>query len=79
MTHPLVIVYPPDGQGARRVRVNGLLMGGARRLDDVAAFIVRAGLDPGTIGLVDSAFVEWRGGGVDEWPADISGAPASEA
>lgn len=64
---PLVVVYPPDDQGARRVRIDGLIAGRAFSPRDVLEFLRRAGLDPDVIDLEDSAFVEWRGGGPDVW------------
>ncbi|MEJ8661576.1 MULTISPECIES: hypothetical protein [Streptomyces] len=69
MNPRLVIVYPPDDQGSRRVRVDGLVMGQAHSPRDVVGFMRRAGLDPDTIDLADPAFVEWRGGGIDVWSA----------
>ncbi|MDT0567892.1 hypothetical protein RM704_10490 [Streptomyces sp. DSM 3412] len=64
-----VIVYPPDEEGGRRVRVDGEVLGRARSLRDIAEFLRRAGLDDD----VDAAYVrasgliEWRGGGPEAW------------
>nr|WP_318206156.1 hypothetical protein [Streptomyces sp. SCL15-4] len=67
-TMPVVIVYPPDEQGGRRVRVDGEISGRALGLKDVVEFLRRAGLD--TIEDTDVAaadWIEWRGGGPDAW------------
>ncbi|MFI9154520.1 hypothetical protein [Streptomyces sp. NPDC053367] len=65
---PVVIVYPPDEDGGRRVRIDGEILGRAFGLRDVAEFLRRAGLEgveasdvPGLAGI------EWRGGGPGVW------------
>jgi hypothetical protein len=65
-----VIVYPPSTNGGRRVAIHGQIVGLAHGRGDVAEFVRRAGLGPEgeIIDLVDAGLVEWRGGGVDDWP-----------
>lgn len=65
--HP-VVVYPPDEDGGRRVRVDGQISGRAYSTRDVAAFMQVAGLqDFDEMDVVRSALIEWRGGGPDVW------------
>lgn len=65
--HP-VIVYPPDEQGGRRVRVDGTILGRAYSVRDIAAFMQEAGLQSfDEMDVVRSALIEWRGGGPDVW------------
>lgn len=65
--HP-VIVYPPDEQGGRRVRVDGTILGRAYSVRDIAAFMQEAGLQEfDEMDVVRSALIEWRGGGPDVW------------
>lgn len=63
-----VIVYPPDEQGGRRVRVDGSILGLAYSVQDVAAFMQEAGLQSfDEMDVVRSGLIEWRGGGPDVW------------
>ncbi|WP_333744082.1 hypothetical protein [Streptomyces ardesiacus] len=63
-----VIVYPPDEQGGRRVRVDGTILGLAYSTRDVAAFMQEAGLQSfDEMDVVRSALIEWRGGGPEVW------------
>ncbi|MFG2948176.1 hypothetical protein [Streptomyces adustus] len=63
-----VIVYPPDGEGGRRVRADGAILGRAYGLRDVAEFLRRAGIEDADETWVEtSALIEWRGGGPDAW------------
>lgn len=63
-----VIVYPPDEEGGRRVRVDGTILGLAYSVRDVAAFMQEAGLQEfDEMDVVRSALIEWRGGGPDVW------------
>ncbi|MFE5397890.1 hypothetical protein ACFQ9U_25425 [Streptomyces sp. NPDC056568] len=63
-----VIVYPPDEEGGRRVRVDGEILGRAYGVQDVARFLQEAGLqDWDEMDVVRSRFIEWRGGGPDAW------------
>lgn len=49
-----VIVYPPDAQGGRRVRVDGEILGRALSPGDLLEFVRRAGLDPDEVHLEDA-------------------------
>ena len=63
-----VIVYPPDEDGGRRVRVNGAILGRAYSVQDVAAFMQEAGLQEfDEMDVVRSELIEWRGGGPEVW------------
>ncbi|MFJ6066553.1 hypothetical protein ACIQHU_26355 [Streptomyces tendae] len=63
-----VIVYSPDEQGGRRVRVDGTILGRARSVRDVAAFMQEAGLQEfDEMDVVRTGLIEWRGGGPDVW------------
>ncbi|MHA4776045.1 hypothetical protein L1085_016235 [Streptomyces sp. MSC1_001] len=60
---PLVVVYPPDDQGGRRVRIDGQISGMAYSLADVIEFLRRAG-------WIDEESwppIEWRDGGPEVW------------
>lgn len=69
-----VIVYPPDPEGGRRVRVDGEILGRALGPDDIFEFLRRAGLDPDDVRLDDELLIEWRGGGPAVWSPDTGGA-----
>ncbi|MFE6284375.1 hypothetical protein [Streptomyces sp. NPDC057877] len=63
-----VVVYPPDEDGGRRVRVEEKILGLAYSIRDVAAFLQEAGLqDWDEMDVVRSALIEWRGGGPEVW------------
>ncbi|MFF8656793.1 hypothetical protein [Streptomyces huasconensis] len=63
-----VVIYPPDGDGGRRVRVDGTILGLAYSVKDVAAFLQEAGLqDWDEMDVVRSGMIEWRGSGPDDW------------
>lgn len=62
-----IVVYPPDEQGARRVRVDGTILGRARDLRDLTEYLRRAGLEVDDLDVVRSPLIEWRGGGPDDW------------
>ncbi|MET7983030.1 hypothetical protein [Streptomyces sp. NPDC005281] len=63
-----VVIYPPDEDGGRRVRVDGVILGRAFSVQDVAAFMQTAGLqDWNEMDVVRSELIEWRGGGPDVW------------
>ncbi|MFF7130013.1 hypothetical protein [Streptomyces sp. NPDC008240] len=65
---PVVIVYPPDEDGGRRVRVDGVILGRAFRVEDVAEFLRRAGLEGvDDLDVVAAGWITWRGGGPDVW------------
>ncbi|MGW3166966.1 hypothetical protein ACWC9Q_29730 [Streptomyces sp. NPDC001142] len=66
-SHP-VVVYPPDEDGGRRVRVDGEILGRAYGLRDLVEFLRRAGLETADETLATtSALIEWRGGGPETW------------
>ncbi|MFE4703333.1 hypothetical protein ACFRIC_40370 [Streptomyces sp. NPDC056738] len=68
MTTLPIIVYPPDEQGGRRVRLDGEILGLAYSLQDIAEFLRRAGLDdPDPAWVEATALIDWRGGGPDVW------------
>lgn len=63
-----IIVYPPDEEGSRRVRVDGEILGRAYSLQDLTEFLRRAGLeDPDEAWVRASTLIDWRGGGPDSW------------
>lgn len=67
-SHRPVIVYPPDEEGGRRVRVDGKILGRAFRPRDIIEFLRRAGLpDWDQIDVAISDLIEWRGGGPEVW------------
>ncbi|WP_425830632.1 hypothetical protein [Streptomyces fractus] len=63
-----VVIYPPDEDGGRRVRVDGTILGRAFSVRDVAAFLQDAGLQEfDEMDVVRSPLIKWRGGGSDVW------------
>ncbi|MEU5583284.1 hypothetical protein ABZ791_37690 [Streptomyces huasconensis] len=63
-----VVVYPPDEDGGRRVRVDGQISGRAYNVRDIAALMQEAGLqDFDEMDVVRTWLIEWRGGGPDVW------------
>lgn len=63
-----VVIYPPDEAGARRVRIDGSILGLAYSVQDVAKFLQEAGLQSfDEVDVVRSSLIEWRGGGPDAW------------
>ncbi|MET7534238.1 hypothetical protein [Streptomyces goshikiensis] len=68
------IVYPPDEQGWRRVRYDGVAIGVAHRPADIRVFLAAAGLeDAEDVDLTDPDFVEWRGAGPEALPLILRG------
>ncbi|MFE4874667.1 hypothetical protein [Streptomyces sp. NPDC056682] len=64
----VIIVYPPDEMGARRVRVDGIILGRARDLRDLTEYLRRAGLEGlDDLDVIRSPLIEWRGGGPEVW------------
>ncbi|MFD5818121.1 hypothetical protein [Streptomyces sp. NPDC127038] len=63
-----VIVYPPDEDGGRRVRADGVILGRAFSVRDIVAFLQEAGLQGwDEMDVVRSELIEWRGGGPEVW------------
>ncbi|MFD3872855.1 hypothetical protein [Streptomyces sp. NPDC058623] len=55
-----LIVYPPDAQGWRRVRYDGVAIGVAHHPADIRVFLAAAGFeDADDVDLTDPDFVEW--------------------
>ncbi|MFK0238617.1 hypothetical protein [Streptomyces vinaceus] len=65
-----IVVYPPDAEGGRRVRVDGEILGRALGPGDLLEFLRRAGLGPDDVRLDDPLLIEWRGGGPAVWSPD---------
>ncbi|MFF4536228.1 hypothetical protein [Streptomyces aureus] len=63
-----VIVYSADAEGGRGVRADGAILGLAFSVRDVAALLQTAGLQNfDEMDVVRSTWIEWRGGGPDDW------------
>ncbi|MEU0671337.1 hypothetical protein ABZ330_00295 [Streptomyces sp. NPDC006172] len=63
-----VVVYPPDVDGGRTVRIDGAIVGRAFSVQDLARFMQEAGLQEfDEMDVVRSALIEWRGGGPEIW------------
>ena len=65
-----VRVSAPSGVGGRRVSANGVFLGLAHGLRDVAEFLRRAGLED--VDVATSEPTEWRGGGPGVWSVEES-------
>lgn len=78
-----LIIYPPDEQGWRRVRYDGVAIGVAHRPSDIRVFLADAGLENAEdVDLTDPDFVEWRGAGPEAWnpsPTPPPEAPSTPA
>ncbi|GAA3255395.1 hypothetical protein GCM10010493_32150 [Streptomyces lavendulae subsp. grasserius] len=62
-----VIVYPPDAEGTRMVRYDGVILGRAFRPSDIQEFLRAAGFpDVEDLDLSDPLF-EWREIGPESW------------
>lgn len=67
---PTVVIYPPSGDGGRRVRAGPHFLGMAYTLLDVVEFLRLHGMDDADGDwLRRSPSVEWRGGGPETWTA----------
>jgi hypothetical protein len=63
-----VVVYPPDEDGGRRVRINDEIAGRAYNIRDIVEFLRRAGIENANgVWVRRSSLIEWRGGGFDVW------------
>ncbi|WP_323136369.1 hypothetical protein [Streptomyces sp. NBC_01446] len=61
-----VVIYPPDENGGRRLRVDGSILGRAFTVRDVVAFMQEAGLQEwDEIDVVRTSLIDRRGGGPD--------------
>ncbi|RCH66704.1 hypothetical protein DT019_21465 [Streptomyces sp. SDr-06] len=64
----VIVVYPPDEMGGRRVRVDGTILGRAQDLRDLTEYLRRVGLESiDDLDVVRSPLIEWRGGGPEDW------------
>lgn len=64
---PKAVIYPPDDEGGRRVRVDGKILGRAFNVYDVLEMLQGVGLDPASAALDDDQLFDWRGGGAADW------------
>ncbi|MFC9682696.1 hypothetical protein [Streptomyces sp. NPDC056948] len=63
-----IVVYPPDEDGGRRVRIDDAIVGRAFSVQDVARFMQEAGLQEfDEMDVVRTGLIEWRGGGPEVW------------
>ncbi|MFF4498253.1 hypothetical protein [Streptomyces sp. NPDC001546] len=67
MPVPRVIVYPPDEEGTRMVRYDGVILGRAFQASDVIEFLRAAGLEGAEDVDLEGPLFEWREGGPDSW------------
>ncbi|MEW2424675.1 hypothetical protein AB0911_29415 [Streptomyces nigra] len=63
---PHIVVHTPALDGSRRVTEGDVILGVASHLDDVTEILRLADLD--WIEVEDSEYIQWQGGGSDEWP-----------
>ncbi|MFE4667918.1 hypothetical protein ACFRI7_27770 [Streptomyces sp. NPDC056716] len=63
---PHVVVHPPALDGSRRVTEGDETLGVATHLDDVSEFLRLA--DHYVTDVEEAAFIEWQGGGPEDWP-----------
>ncbi|MFE6485095.1 hypothetical protein ACFVGN_19440 [Streptomyces sp. NPDC057757] len=62
-----VTVLPPSPTGARRVRVDGEILGLAHNLADITEFLRRAGLDLDPTEVAQSPWINWQGTPPNSW------------
>lgn len=68
MVSPPLVICPADEDGARRVRIDDMILDGAYCVQDVAAFLQGAGLQSlDEADVVRTTLIDWRGGGPDNW------------
>ncbi|MFJ2717436.1 hypothetical protein [Streptomyces sp. NPDC087437] len=69
MSTARVVVHPPAENGGRRVLVDGVPIGTAFSLHDVAVFLERAGLEGwDELDVAKHAeLIDWQGGGPETW------------
>ncbi|MER5559718.1 hypothetical protein ABT071_14040 [Streptomyces sp. NPDC002506] len=68
MASRIIVVYPPDEEGARRVRVDGTILGRATDLNDLVIWLRRAGLDGiDDLDVIRSPLIEWRDASPEDW------------
>jgi hypothetical protein len=60
-----VTVYPPDEEGGRAVRIEGVLCGRVFDVPGIGVLLADAGL-PG-VDVAGAGWIRWRGGGPDAW------------
>ncbi|GAA0289400.1 hypothetical protein GCM10009540_05790 [Streptomyces turgidiscabies] len=65
-----VVVHLPSPTGGRRVRVDGEILGLAHSVSDVAEFLRRAGLEVDAAEVAEVAWIDWRGGGPEQWASE---------
>ncbi|MFC5213288.1 hypothetical protein [Streptomyces coerulescens] len=64
--HPHVVVHAPALDGSRRVTEGDETLGIATHVDDVSEILRLADLY--VTDISESGFIEWQGGGPDDWP-----------
>ncbi|MGW3728702.1 hypothetical protein [Streptomyces sp. NPDC000851] len=63
-----VVIYPPDEDGGRRVRIDGEILRRAYSVRDIAALMQNADLQGfHEMDVVRATGIEWRGGGPYSW------------
>ncbi|MFF4330669.1 hypothetical protein ACFYZT_29690 [Streptomyces sp. NPDC001591] len=67
MPVPRVIVYPPDEEGTRMVRYDGVILGRAFQASDVIEFLRAAGLEGAEDVDLEGPLFEWRESGPESW------------
>ncbi|EGX59643.1 hypothetical protein SZN_11868 [Streptomyces zinciresistens K42] len=63
---PRIVVHAPALDGSRRVTEGDETLGIATHADDVAEILRLA--DHYVTDLAHSGFIDWQGGGPDDWP-----------
>ncbi|MER5463946.1 hypothetical protein ABT010_25335 [Streptomyces sp. NPDC002668] len=62
-----IVVHRAAGNGGRRVRIRGQIVGLAHNAADLIEFLRRAGLPDASDVLDDPHWVEWQGGRLHEY------------